>query len=106
MERQEDDYTLTPSGHLGGKTSVAQGGKFLGEFTETEQALEFIKEHMEQEQYEPNVFWVSDHGNEWPINLDGEEIHFEDDGQPTMYEEYQDLYGGDDWDHGQYDEAF
>ena len=27
----------------------------------------------------------------------------EDDGQPTIYEEYQDLYGGDDWDHGQYD---
>lgn len=27
----------------------------------------------------------------------------EDDGQPTAYEEYQDLYGGDDWDHGQYD---
>lgn len=26
------------------------------------------------------------------------------DGQPTMYEEYQDLHGGDDWDHGQYDE--
>ena len=30
----------------------------------------------------------------------------EDDGQPTEYEEYQDLYGGDDWDHGQYDEVF
>jgi transposase len=27
----------------------------------------------------------------------------EDDGQPTMYEEYQDYMGGDDWDHGQYD---
>lgn len=27
----------------------------------------------------------------------------EDDGQPTIYDEYQDLYGGDDWDHGQYD---
>ena len=27
----------------------------------------------------------------------------EDDGQPSMYEEYQDLYGGDDWDHGQYE---
>ncbi len=25
------------------------------------------------------------------------------DGQPSMYEEYQDLHGGDDWDHGQYD---
>ena len=29
---------------------------------------------------------------------------WEDDGQPTLYEEYQDLYGGDDWNHGQYDE--
>ena len=26
----------------------------------------------------------------------------EDDGQPSEYEEYQDFYGGDDWDHGQY----
>ena len=26
-----------------------------------------------------------------------------DDGQPTEYEEWQDVYGGDDWDHGQYD---
>lgn len=29
---------------------------------------------------------------------------FEDDGQPSEYEEWQDLYGGDDWDHGQYDQ--
>lgn len=35
---------------------------------------------------------------------DGQELEFEDDGQPTEYEEWQDLYGGDDWDHGQYDE--
>lgn len=33
-----------------------------------------------------------------------DEMEFEDDGQPTEYEEWQDLYGGDDWDHGQYDE--
>ena len=26
-----------------------------------------------------------------------------DDGQPTMYEEMQDYYSGDDWDHGQFD---
>lgn len=31
---------------------------------------------------------------------------FEDDGQPTTYEEYQDLHGGDDWDHGQFDGEF
>lgn len=27
----------------------------------------------------------------------------EDDGQPSTYEEYQDVFGGDDWDHGQHD---
>jgi hypothetical protein len=28
----------------------------------------------------------------------------EDDGQPSEYDEWQDYMGGDDWDHGQYDE--
>jgi hypothetical protein len=27
-----------------------------------------------------------------------------DDGQPSEYTEWQDYMGGDDWDHGQYDE--
>ena len=35
-----------------------------------------------------------------------EEIEPEDDGQPTEYEEWQDFYGGDDWDNGQYDNQF
>lgn len=33
-----------------------------------------------------------------------EEQDYEDDGQPSEYEEYQDYQGGDDWDHGQYEE--
>ena len=37
---------------------------------------------------------------------DMDEGEGEDDGQPSMYEEYQDLYGGDDWDHGQYDSEY
>ena len=34
-----------------------------------------------------------------------ESVQFDDvdDGQPTMYDEMQDYYSGDDWDHGQYD---
>ena len=28
---------------------------------------------------------------------------WDDDGQPSHYEEMQDYYGGDDWDHGQFD---
>ena len=27
----------------------------------------------------------------------------EDDGQPSEYDEWQDYYGGDDWDHGDSD---
>ena len=30
-------------------------------------------------------------------------IDFDDDGQPSEYDEWQDFYGGDDSDHGQYD---
>ena len=30
----------------------------------------------------------------------------EDDGQPSEYTEWQDYFGGDDWDHGQFDEGF
>lgn len=30
---------------------------------------------------------------------------YEDDGQPSEYEEWQDYMGGDDWDHGQYDDC-
>lgn len=34
---------------------------------------------------------------------DYEEGH-EEDGQPDEYTEWQDYMGGDDWDHGQYDD--
>tara|TARA_B100000676_G_C17286093_1_gene440058 strand:- start:166 stop:426 length:261 start_codon:yes stop_codon:yes gene_type:complete len=35
------------------------------------------------------------------------EAEFEEwlDGQPSEYDEWQDFYGGDDWDHGQYNHA-
>lgn len=36
--------------------------------------------------------------------LEDDSEEWEDDGQPTEYEEWQDVYGGDDWDHGQFDE--
>ena len=35
---------------------------------------------------------------------DGDDIE-EDDGQPSEYDEWQDYMGGDDWDHGQYDDC-
>ena len=71
---QSDDYKLTPSGSLGGKIAVSQNDRFLAEFTDTDQAMEFIREHMESNQFWPSVYWVSDHGNYWPIDLEGNEI--------------------------------
>mgnify|MGYP001157058718 CR=1 FL=1 len=59
--------------------------------------------------------WVDDHVDDpHMIDMDelaeaiedlGVDIHHSDDyeGQPSSYDEYQDLYGGDDWDHGQFD---
>lgn len=44
--------------------------------------------------------WQEDFGDFDPRD-DGPE--FEDDGQPSEYDEWQDYMGGDDWDHGQYD---
>jgi hypothetical protein len=40
---------------------------------------------------------------EFEVDREDYEDEFEDDGQPSEYVEWQDLYGGDDWDHGQYD---
>ena len=34
------------------------------------------------------------------------DMEIEDDGQPSEYDEWQDVYDGDDQDHGQYDGDF
>ena len=73
-ELQEDDYKLFPCGSLGGLIGVSYEGKRLGEFTEMKHALEFVKEHMDGEQYWPNIWWVSGHGNIWMIDVDGNEV--------------------------------
>ena len=31
--------------------------------------------------------------------------NLDDSYEPSSYDEYQDLHGGDDWDHGQYDDS-
>ena len=38
-------------------------------------------------------------------DVDDDDDDYEDDGQPDEYTEWQDYMGGDDWDHGQYDDC-
>ena len=59
------------------------------------------------EELEDEMAAVNDYAlyeNENREDAAAEDFYYEDDGQPTEYDEWQDVYGGDDWDHGQYDE--
>jgi hypothetical protein len=49
------------------------------------------------EQDDPEHDPIGDADTEYDIEYD--------DGQPSEYEEWQDYMGGDDWDHGQYDDC-
>ena len=74
-EPEEEDITLTPSGQLGSNISVGiVGGKHIGEYEDQDAALAAVKKWMEKNQFWPTIWWVSDHGNSWPIDLDGNEL--------------------------------
>ena len=74
QEMSDDDYKITPSGHLGGKVSVSDNFGRPKEFQDVEDALDFIRKDMEKNHFWPNIWWVSDHGNSWMIDLEGKEI--------------------------------
>ena len=72
---EPEDYILTPCGPLGSRTALSQHeGSSLGEFDTTEDALEFMIGHTSASGFFPNIWWVSDHGNSWQIDTDGNEI--------------------------------
>ncbi len=63
-EPEEEDYVISSAGRLGGQTQVSQvGGKVLGTVTEYDDAIRLISKDMEKNQFWPNVWTVSDHGN-------------------------------------------
>lgn len=60
----EGDYVLSDTGPLGSKTNVGlHEGQYLGTFDTEEEARQFVQDRMEQEQFFPNVWKLSDHGN-------------------------------------------
>ena len=76
METEENetmesgDYVLSPCGPLLGLVGVSiVEGKFLGQFQTETEALEFIRHQMEREKFWPNIWYVSDHGNLWPVSF-------------------------------------
>lgn len=64
MQAMEDgDYVIDHN------YNVSQYHKHLGHFVEWDDMMEFIKYHMEANQFWPDVWQVSDHGN-WSL-VDG-----------------------------------
>jgi hypothetical protein len=66
-EPVQGDYTLTPSGPLGGKIAlgrVEMGSRsFVGEFDNEDDAVAAARAQMEGEKWFTDIWWVSDHGN-------------------------------------------
>jgi hypothetical protein len=67
-EPEEGDYVLQPTGPLGGCTAVSVDGRHRetfspGETSADEQALAWIRADMAANEYWPNVWSLSDHGN-------------------------------------------
>jgi hypothetical protein len=61
---QEEDITLTPTGPLGSQIGVGVvGGKYLGVFNTGDEAEKAVKDYCEKNNFWPNIWWVSDHGN-------------------------------------------
>lgn len=65
----EDDAFLTPSGPLGSKTSVSVNGKHLGTFSSDEEAEDALVAWIIKNKFAPNIWYVSDHGNEGRYDL-------------------------------------
>lgn len=61
---QEEDITISDSGPLGSLYSVGiVNGKFIGEYKTRDAAETAIRTWMEENQFWPNVWIISDHGN-------------------------------------------
>lgn len=58
----------------GWKTSVTCAGKFLGAFEDDAAAWKTLNRWYAVSNWKPTIWWVSDHGNYWPVDLQGNEI--------------------------------
>ena len=68
-EPDEGDAFLSPTGPLGSRTSLSVDEKFIGEYASDEKAEEALVNWIIKNQYYPNIWYVSDHGNVGPYEL-------------------------------------
>lgn len=59
---------------VAGGYDVSLAGKHIGHFDEMNVALYNLKKETERSNYFPTTWFVSDHGNYWPIDMEGNEL--------------------------------
>jgi len=63
----EGDFTITPCGPLGGRSGLGRvEGNFIAEFDSDDDAVKFALSVMDEEQFWPDIWLMSDHGN-WTL---------------------------------------
>jgi hypothetical protein len=71
-EEMREGYVITDT--RGRHYEVSHQGRHFGVYDDMDEALEAIHEHMESEQYWPNVYHVNDHGNIDLLDASGNSI--------------------------------
>jgi hypothetical protein len=72
-ESEEEDCFI--SDVTRGGYDVSCGGKHTGHYKEFDDALKAVNVWQKKNKYYPNIWMVSDHGNETLIDAKGKEIH-------------------------------
>lgn len=63
-EPQPEDYYITPTGYLGSQTALGViEGHHIGVFCGAEEAVAHAKAKMDDEEFWPDIWHLSDHGN-------------------------------------------
>ena len=70
-EPQEDDCFIQSNGF---KNTVSCGGKYIGDFVEDDDAFNAVKQWKIKNNYYPNTWFVSDHGNMTLVDDEGNSI--------------------------------
>jgi hypothetical protein len=67
---QEEDITISPCGPLGSLYAVGVvNGEFIGRYPDWDSVVVAIKGYMEENNFSPTVWGVSDHGNASIVTL-------------------------------------
>lgn len=71
-EPSEDDAFFSPCGPLGSKTHLSVNNKSIGEFKSDRDAQKALVDWINKNKFYPNIWYVSDHGNVHPHELDSD----------------------------------